>query len=245
MSARPSPGAMLSCTGLSVHFGGMRAVDAVNFTVAQGEVVGLIGPNGAGKSTLVNAVSGFQKPTAGTVSIDAADITSWSSQRRARAGLVRTFQAVRLFAGLSVLDNIMAGALGTGLGTRRAARRAAEVASALALTDRLDDSAGSLPHGVERRVGIARALAAAPRFLMLDEPAAGLNETESDELGRLLHSVRDRFDCGICLIEHDMRLVMSRCERIQVLDSGKTIASGTPAEVRRSPAVIAAYLGAS
>jgi branched-chain amino acid transport system ATP-binding protein len=245
MSARPAPGAVLSCTGLSVHFGGMRAVDGVDFTVAQGEVVGLIGPNGAGKSTLVNAVSGFQKPTAGTVSIDADDITRWSSQRRARAGLVRTFQAVRLFAGLSVLDNIMAGALGVGLGTRRAAHRAAEIASALALDDRLDDSAGSLPHGVERRVGIARALAAGPRFLMLDEPAAGLNETESDELGQLLHTVRDRFECGICLIEHDMRLIMSRCERIQVLDSGKTIASGTPAEVRRSPAVLAAYLGAA
>jgi branched-chain amino acid transport system ATP-binding protein len=244
MSTSTTPAAMLSCTGLSVDFGGMRAVDGVNFSISQGEIVGLIGPNGAGKSTLVNAVTGFQKLTAGTVAIDSDDITAWSSQRRVRSGLVRTFQAVRLFTGFTVMENLVAGALGVGLTPRKAARRAVEIAEALNLADGLERNAASLPHGIERRVGIARALTTGPRFLMLDEPAAGLNETESDELGHLLHRVRDRFGCAVCLIEHDMRLVMSRCERIQVMDSGRTIALGTPAQVRNSPEVIAAYLGA-
>jgi branched-chain amino acid transport system ATP-binding protein len=239
-----TPGSTLGCTGLSVHFGGVKAVDEVDFCLVQGEIVGLIGPNGAGKSTLVNAVTGFQRPTSGSVRLGSCDITGWSSRRRVRTGLVRTFQAVRLFTGLTVLDNLVSGALGVGLSPRRATERATEIAEALNLADLLTRSAASLPHGVERRVGIARALTTRPRFLMLDEPAAGLNEAESDELGDLLHTLRDRFGCGVCLIEHDMRLVMSRCERIQVLDSGRTIAEGTPDEIQNAPEVIAAYLGA-
>jgi branched-chain amino acid transport system ATP-binding protein len=236
-------GELLEARGLKVHFGGVRAVDGVDLVLSKGEILGLIGPNGAGKTTLVNALSGFQKPTAGTVALSGDDVTGWAPPRLARRGLTRTFQSVRLFPGLTVLENVELG--GVGVGMRRAAARrwARELLARLRLDHLADRWADGLPHGLERRLGIVRALAAKPRFLLLDEPAAGLNEQESDELVASLTLIRDDFECALVVIEHDMRLIMRLCERIQVLDYGKTISIGTPAEVRRDPAVLTAYLG--
>jgi len=236
-------GELLEAHGLKVHFGGVRAVDGVDLVLRKGEILGLIGPNGAGKTTLVNALSGFQKPTAGTVALRGDDVTGWPPPRLARHGLTRTFQSVRLFPDLTVLENVEVA--GVGVGMRRAAARrwAHELLARLGLDHLAERWADGLPHGLERRLGIVRALAAKPRFLLLDEPAAGLNEQESDELVASLTLIRDDFSCALVVIEHDMRLIMRLCERIQVLDYGKTISIGTPAEVRRDPAVLTAYLG--
>ena len=234
---------LLEARGLTVHFGGVRAVDGVDLALRKGEILGLIGPNGAGKTTLVNALSGFQKPTAGTVLMDGRNVTGLSPHRLARRGLARTFQSVRLFPGLTVLENVELGGVGVGMRRPAARKWARELLERL----KLDDKAGlygvGLPHGLERRLGIVRALAAKPAFLMLDEPAAGLNEQESDELVESLALIRDDFSCALVVIEHDMRLIMRLCERIQVLDHGKTISIGSPTEVRRDPAVLTAYLG--
>jgi branched-chain amino acid transport system ATP-binding protein len=234
---------LLEARGLKVHFGGVHAVDGVDLELSKGEILGLIGPNGAGKTTLVNALSGFQKPTAGRVLLNGDDVTGWSPDRLARRGLTRTFQSVRLFSGLTVLENIELGGVGVGM-RRPAARRAArELLERLGLGGMADAFATGLPHGLERRLGILRALAAKPTFLLLDEPAAGLNEHESDELVGALMLIRDDFSCALVVIEHDMRVIMRLCERIQVLDYGKTISMGVPAQVRADPAVLTAYLG--
>src|SRR6266545_3776609 len=208
-----------------------------------GELLGLIGPNGAGKTTLVNALSGFQKPTAGNVRMNGTDVTGWSPYRLARRGLTRTFQSVRLFPGLTVLENVELGGVGVGMRRPAARKWARELLERLSLGDKAHLYATGLPHGLERRLGVVRALAAKPNFLMLDEPAAGLNEQESDELVGSLTLIRDDFSCALVVIEHDMRLIMRLCERIQVLDYGKTISVGTPAHVRSDPAVLKAYLG--
>jgi branched-chain amino acid transport system ATP-binding protein len=234
---------LLETRGLKVHFGGVHAVDGVDLVLKKGEILGLIGPNGAGKTTFVNALSGFQKPTAGTVHMNGADVTGWSPYRLARRGLARTFQSVRLFPGLTVLENVELGGVGVGMRRPAARKWARELLERLHLGDKAHLYATGLPHGLERRLGIVRALAAKPTFLMLDEPAAGLNEQESDELVGSLTLIRDDFSCGLVVIEHDMRLIMRLCERIQVLDYGKTISIGTPAEVRSDPAVLTAYLG--
>ncbi len=234
---------VLEARDLHIHFGGLRAVDGVDLTLARGEILGLIGPNGAGKTTLVNALSGFQRPDIGKVHLDGADVTGWSPHQLARRGLGRTFQNVRLFPALTVLENVEVGGVGTGM-TRRSARR-----QALTLLDELDLAhlaprrAADLPHGLERRLGIIRALAAKPAFLLLDEPAAGLNELESDELVATLVRIRTAFNCGLAVIEHDMRLISRLCERIHVLDHGKTISVGAPADVLADPIVRTAYLG--
>jgi branched-chain amino acid transport system ATP-binding protein len=247
--AQPGPagpasrGELLEAHELSVHFGGVRAVDRVELELRKGEILGLIGPNGAGKTTLVNALSGFQKPTAGRVLLNGEDVTGWSPYRLARSGLTRTFQSVRLFPGLTVLENVELGGVGVGM-RRPAARRSARMLlERLGLSGKADSLATGLPHGLERRLGIVRALAARPAFLLLDEPAAGLNERESDELVGALTLIRDDFSCALVVIEHDMRVIMRLCERIQVLDYGKTISTGTPAQVRADPAVLTAYLG--
>jgi branched-chain amino acid transport system ATP-binding protein len=234
---------LLEAAGLKVHFGGVHAVDGVDLTLEKGEILGLIGPNGAGKTTLVNALSGFQKPTAGKVFLNGAEVTGWSPHRLARRGLARTFQGVRLFADLTVLENVELGAVGVGMRRTAARRWARELLERLHLADRAHLYGAGLPHGLERRLGIVRALAAKPSFLLLDEPAAGLNEQESDELVDALTTIRDDFSCALVVIEHDMRVIMRLCERIQVLDYGKTISLGTPAQVRRDPAVLTAYLG--
>jgi branched-chain amino acid transport system ATP-binding protein len=233
----------LNVRELRVHFEGVKAVDGVNLDLHSGEILGLIGPNGAGKTTLVNALTGFQPLTGGTVSLGSANLTGWSANKLARVGVVRTFQNVRLFSRLTVFENVEAAGCGVGVPRREARRQARELLSGFGLAHRADHGGSDLPHGEERRVGIVRALASRPRFLLLDEPAAGLNETESDALVRTLAKARDQFGCALLVIEHDMRVIMQLCERIQVLDYGRTISVGTPAEVRVDPVVITAYLG--
>jgi branched-chain amino acid transport system ATP-binding protein len=207
------------------------------------EVVGLIGPNGAGKSTLVNVLTGFDRPTAGTVELEGRPITGWSAHRRARAGLTRTFQHSRSFRSLSVRENVELAALGVRAGPREARRRADELLELLGLRDLADTRADSLAHGDERRLGVARALATEPSFLLMDEPAAGLPESEVPEFASVVRAVRDDHEAGVLLIDHNMALVMAVSDRIQVLDQGRTIAEGTPAEIRANLDVASAYLG--
>ena len=205
--------------------------------------MGLIGPNGAGKTTFMNAASGFVKLTGGTVTLEGTDVTGWSPQRLARNGLVRTFQDVATFPGLTVYENVELGALGAGLGRRAARKHTTQLLASMELDHLAQMPASALPHGNERRVGIARAVACRARFLLLDEPAAGLDDAESLALTRTIARLREELDCGVLLVEHDMRIIFRVCERIQVLDYGKSIATGTPEEIRTSKAVIAAYLG--
>jgi ABC-type branched-subunit amino acid transport system ATPase component len=238
-----SGAAKLVAEGIRVHFEGVRAVDGVDLILEQGQVMGLIGPNGAGKTTFMNAVSGFVPLTGGKVVLDGVDTTDWPPQRLVRQGLVRTFQDIATFPGLSVFENIELGALGAGLSRRKARQRAEELIAELALKRVARLPASALPHGDERRVGIARAVAVGPRFLLLDEPAAGLDDAESVELTQRIVRLRDETGCGVLLVEHDMRVIFRVCERIQVLDYGKSIAVGSPEEIRTNKAVIAAYLG--
>ncbi len=226
-----------------MHIRGVKAVDGVDLTLHRGEILGLIGPNGAGKTTLLNVLAGFQRPTTGVVELDGEDITTWAPAEIARAGLVRTFQDVRLFPKLSIFENVEAAAVSTGASRRQARASTWEILARLDLEPKAGLTADGLPHGEERRLAIARALALRPYFLLLDEPAAGLNEGESDALVQALAAVKDAFALGLLVIEHDVRLIMQLCERVQVLDHGRTIAVGTPAEVRRDPAVLTAYLG--
>ena len=221
----------------------MRAVDGVDLTLGSEEILGLIGPNGAGKTTLVNVLSGFQRVTSGVVALDGRDITTWPAPAIARAGLVRTFQDVRLFPGLTSFENVEVAALTVAASRARARSIALELLARVRLEHRAGFAAGALPHHEARRLAIARTLATDPSFVLLDEPAAGLTESEADELVGVLNSVRDTLGIALLVIEHDMRVIMGLSERIQVLDHGKTIAMGTPAEVRGDPAVRAAYLG--
>jgi branched-chain amino acid transport system ATP-binding protein len=234
---------MLEARGVHVRFAGVHAVAGIDLALSAGEVVGLIGPNGAGKTTLVNVLSGFQRPTEGGVRLDGADVTRWPPHRRGRAGIGRTFQSVRVFAGLTVLENLESASYAAGRSRRAAARDAAELLDLVGLGRVAASRAGALAYGQERRLGIARALAAGPRFLLLDEPAAGLNEQESDELLELLRGLPADRGVALLVIEHDMRLIMRLCDRLHVLDHGRTIATGRPAEVARDPAVLDAYLG--
>jgi branched-chain amino acid transport system ATP-binding protein len=211
----------------------------------RGEVVGLIGPNGAGKSTLVNVLSGFDRPTEGSVELEGRDVTRWPAHRRGREGLARTFQHAHAFGALTVRENVEVAALGVGLSPRRAAERASELLELLGLTRQADTQASALPHGDERRLGVARAVATGPRFVLLDEPAAGLPEAEVPAFAEVVRSVRDEHGAGVLLIDHNMALIMSVCDRILVLDQGRTLAEGTPAEIRANLDVAAAYLGES
>jgi branched-chain amino acid transport system ATP-binding protein len=223
----------------------VRALVDVSLEVRTGEVVGLIGPNGAGKSTLVNVVTGFDRPTTGTVELEGRDITRWTPNRRGRHGLARTFQHSHPFRALSVRENVEVAALGAGARRREAQRRTANLLDLLALADQADRPASVLAHGDERRLGVARALATDPRFVLLDEPAAGLPEAEVPEFAAVVRSVRDDHGAGVLLIDHNMALIMETCDRIHVLDQGRTLAEGTPAEIRGNLDVAAAYLGES
>src|SRR5206468_7073488 len=203
---------------------------------------GLIGPNGAGKTTLVNVLTGFDFPSTGSVELAGQEVTAWTPHRRGRAGLARTFQHSRSFAGLSVRENVEVAALGSGVRPREARRRAARLLELLGLDNRGSQEAGSLAHGDERKLGVARALASEPRYLLLDEPAAGLPEAEVPEFAAVVRSVRDEHAAGVLLIDHNMALVMDVCDRIQVLDQGRPPAEGTPTEIRAKLDVTAEYL---
>jgi branched-chain amino acid transport system ATP-binding protein len=239
------PGETLRAASVSRSFEGVQALRSVTLELHRHEVVGLIGPNGAGKSTLVNILTGFDRPDAGSVELAGRDITSWSPHRRGRHGLSRTFQHSRSFRALSVRENVEVAALGTGVSPRVARRRADELLERMRLTRYQDAPAGSLAHGDERRLGVARALATDPRFVLLDEPAAGLPETEVPAFADVIRSVREEHEAGVLLIDHNMALVMDVCDRIQVLDHGATLAEGTPDEIRANLDVAAAYLGES
>lgn len=235
----------LVASGVTVRFGGLVATDNVTIRLAQDHVLGLIGPNGAGKTTLVNVLSGFQRPSSGRILLGDKDITRFPRDGFARLGVVRTFQAVRLFKGLSVGGNVEVGFVSAGVGRGEARRRARSLLAEFDLADKADKPAASLSYGEERRVGLARALALEPRFLLLDEPAAGLAAAEADDLREMIGRIRKRYGCGVLVIEHNMALVMSLCDEIHVLNSGRTIACGNPAAIRADAAVRAAYLGAA
>jgi branched-chain amino acid transport system ATP-binding protein len=243
--AERRPGDTLRASSVSRSFEGVRALQDVTLELHRHEVVGLIGPNGAGKSTLVNVLTGFDSPTSGSVELAGRGITRWSAHRRARAGLARTFQHSRSFRDLTVRENVEVAALGVGAGTRRARRRADELLELLGLQAHERAPAGVLAHGDERRLGVARALATRPRFVLMDEPAAGLPAAEVPDFASVVRSVRDAHEAGVLLIDHNMALVMSVCDRIVVLDQGRTLADGTPAEIRGNLDVAAAYLGDS
>jgi branched-chain amino acid transport system ATP-binding protein len=237
------PGDTLRATGVSRSFAGIDALRDVTIALQRHEVLGLIGPNGAGKTTLVNVISGFDFPTAGSVRLADKDVTRWSPSRRGRAGLARTFQHSRSFRGLTVRENIEVAALGVRAGSREARRRADRLLDLLELRHRAQADAASLPHGDERKLGVARALACNPRYVLMDEPAAGLPDHEVPDFTAVVRIVRDDFEAGVLLIDHNMALVMAVCDRIHVLDEGRTLAAGTPTEIRGNLDVAAAYLG--
>jgi branched-chain amino acid transport system ATP-binding protein len=228
---------------VSRAFAGVQALREVTLELRRDEVVGLVGPNGAGKSTLVNIITGFDRPDEGTVELEGREVTGWSSHRRARAGLARTFQHSRSFGTLSVRENVEVAALGVGAGPRQARRRADRLLELLGLTSLGESDAAALAHGDERRLGVARVLATDPAFVLMDEPAAGLPEAEVPEFAEVVRSLRDEHHTGVLLIDHNMALVMGVCDRIHVLDQGRTLAAGTPQEIRGNLDVAAAYLG--
>jgi sulfate-transporting ATPase len=243
----------LRVEGLTVRFGAVTAVDGVSLEVEPGQIVGLIGPNGAGKTTLIDAVTGLVQASGGKITIDGEDITSWGPSRRARRGLRRSFQSLELFEDLTVLENIMAGTdevtkhswISDLVWPKNRPLNPSAVAAVneFQLVDRLEDLPTSLSYGERRLLAIARAAASGPPLLLLDEPAAGLDETQSRELGNLIRRLANERGIGILLVEHDVGLVMSTCDRVVVIDFGSTIADGTPEEVRTNEAVITAYLG--
>ncbi len=235
----------LRASGLSVAFAGNAVLQDLDVEVGRGEILGLIGPNGAGKSTLVNVLTGYQAPDAGRVELGDADVTGWAPHRIARAGLARTFQAVRPFGRLTVAENVEVAAVGGRTSRAAARRRVDDLLERFDLVDCADTEARALPYGRERALALARALATTPDFALLDEPAAGLDESETERLLQQIREIRRDFGCGILIIEHDMPLIMRLCERVQVIARGRTLAVGPPDEVRRDQRVIDTYLAQS
>ena len=233
----------LTADNISVRFSGVHAIDSVSLSVDRTEILGLVGPNGAGKTTLLNVLTGFQQPAPGTVTLDGADVTRRGSTWLARNGVVRTFQAVRLFPNLTVSENIEASLSSHGVRRGAARRRAAEIVDYIGIAHRLHVPAGALNYGDERRVGIARALALNPSYLLLDEPAAGMNIGEADQLCDLIRMIQSDLGCGVIVIEHNMRLVSRLCGRLHLIAGGKTVTEGTPEQVMASAEFRASYLG--
>ena len=235
----------LQITGVGVEFQGLVAIEDVSEILVTGEILGLIGPNGAGKTTLVNAITGFQPLSHGDILLDDFSLKGTPPQKVRRRGVSRTFQAGRLFHTMTVLENVELAALSMG-GSRRAAQaEARDILAWIGLAEAAAHSTGVLPYTDERRVGIARALAGRPAFVLLDEPAAGMSDAECDRLIEVIRAIPGRFGSGVLLIEHNVRLVTTVCDRIHVLESGRTIATGTPMAVRSDPAVVKAYFGES
>jgi branched-chain amino acid transport system ATP-binding protein len=235
----------LETQAVGVRFDGLSALDQVSLTLAQKEILGLLGPNGAGKTTLANVMSGYQRPTHGKLLLNDEIVSSLKPEALARRGVARTFQSVRLFRRLTVFENVEAAALTCHSGRTRARNAAWEALRYIGLEQVAHRRADALPYADERRVGIARALALEPRFLLLDEPAAGMTEPECAELSRLIQHLPEKFGCGVLLIEHNISVVMAVCRVLHVLNNGRTLAFGPTEQVRRDPEVIAAYLGAT
>jgi branched-chain amino acid transport system ATP-binding protein len=236
----------LVANNITKNFGGLRAVNQVSLELAIGEILGLIGPNGSGKTTFINVVTGNLDITEGEVWIGDTNITGWPPHKIPFTGIARTFQVVRLFKALTVLENVEVAAVSVKRLSRKDAKeRARNALELVGLTRRADVQAGTLPYGEERELEIARALVTDPKFLLLDEPGAGLNEDESETLLKNLARLPGEIGCGMLVVDHDMRLIMRLCDRIHVLDHGSTIAQGTPEEVRNNPEVKKAYLGSA
>lgn len=249
---------ILDVRHLGIDFGGLTAVDDFNFTMGRTEIGGLIGPNGAGKTTVFNLLTNVYRPTRGSILLDGVDTLGMSTYQVNKLGIARTFQNIRLFSNMTVLDNVKVGlhnntksnlfasvmhGFGYHKAERQAKERALELLSVFHMQDLANAQAGSLPYGAQRRLEIVRALATEPGIMLLDEPAAGMNPSETAELMENIRKIRDTFQIAIMLIEHDMSLVMGICEGIAVLNYGKIIAKGTPDEIKSNPAVIEAYLG--
>ena len=249
---------VLDVRNLGIDFGGLTAVDSFSVSLGPTEICGLIGPNGAGKTTIFNLLTGVYQPTRGSVLINGIDTKGMSTFKVTKLGIARTFQNIRLFTDMSVLDNVKVGmhnqikcSFVSSLfhlpsyfaAEKKANARAMELLDFMGMADLADQKAGSLPYGVQRRLEIVRALATNPSIILLDEPAAGMNPSETTELMHQIRRIRDTFHIAIFLIEHDMNLVMNVCETIAVLNYGRLIAKGTPEEIRQNPTVIEAYLG--
>lgn len=249
---------MLECKNLGIQFGGLKAVDSFNLNIEKGMLYGLIGPNGAGKTTVFNLLTGVYKPTTGTIRLDGKLINGKTPTQINNMGIARTFQNIRLFSNMSVLDNVkvalhekvkyplltsMTHMFGFNKKEKEMDELAADILKVFSLDDKSDTLSGNLPYGEQRKLEIARALATSPSLLLLDEPAAGMNPNETEELMETIRLIRDRYNLTILLIEHDMKLVAGICEKLSVLNFGTELASGTPSEVLNNPEVITAYLG--